>query len=130
MIYGTGIDLADIRRFVKWLDDDRLSARYFAEEELEFIRSRGKGSAASMAAGFAAKEALGKALGTGLSGLNLKGIAVLRDGKGKPYFRFGEKIGEKLAACGENPVVHLSLTHESDWAMAQVIIEVENGRDS
>lgn len=130
MIYGTGTDLADIRRFVKWLDDDRLSSRFFDEEELAYIRSRGKGAAASMAAGFAAKEALGKALGTGLSGMNLKGIAVLHDPRGKPYFRFSERIRERLDACGENPVVHLSLSHEADLAMAQVIIEVGNGRDS
>lgn len=127
MIFGTGIDLADASRFEKWIDDEAFCSKYFAEDEMSYIRSRGKGAVHSMAAGFAAKEALGKALGTGFGGMPLKGICVLRNEKGKPYFRFDEAVQERVDSCGMNPVVHLSLSHESNWAVAQVIIEVENG---
>lgn len=126
MIFGTGIDIADARRFEKWIDDEAFCSRYFSSDELDYIRSRGRGAVHSLAAGFAAKEALGKALGTGLAGLSLKGISVIRNEKGKPYFRFSESVESKVELCGANPVVHLSLSHESDWAVAQVIIEVDN----
>jgi len=127
VIFGTGIDLTDITRFEKWIDDDSFCTKYYADDELKYIRSKGKGALFSMAAGFAAKEAFGKAMGTGLFPLGLKGITVLRDSKGKPYFQFDDKINEKLQLCGSNPMVHLSLSHEGSWAIAQVIIEVENG---
>ena len=126
MIFGTGIDLTSIERFEKWIDNEAFSSKYYSSDEMNYIRSRGKGAVYSMAAGFAAKEAFGKALGTGLAGLSLKEITVLRDEKGKPYFRFDDKINEKLSFCGIRPRVHLSLSHESQWAIAQVIIEVEN----
>lgn len=127
MIYGIGIDLTNIERFEKWIDNETFCSRYFAEEELLYIRSRGRGAVYSLAAGFAAKEAFGKALGTGLAGMSLKGIIVLRNEKGKPYFQFDNAIWGKLELCGKGPVVHLSLSHESQWAIAQVIIEVKNG---
>jgi holo-[acyl-carrier protein] synthase len=127
MIYGTGIDLSDCSRFEKWIDDDSFCQKYYSDDEIAYIRSRGRGALHSMAAGFAAKEAFGKALGTGLAGMSLKGITVLRDEKGKPFFRFDDTISEKLMSCGKNPKVHLSLSHESNLAIAQVVIEVENG---
>lgn len=127
MIFGTGIDLADCTRFEKWVDDDNFCEKYYSNDELVYIKSRGRGAVQSLAAGFAAKEAFGKALGTGLSGLSLKEITVLRDDKGKPYFRFDDTMRDLLSGCGKNPKVHLSLSHEAHLAIAQVVIEVENG---
>ena len=127
MIFGTGIDISNSDRFEKWIEDDTFCGKYYSDEELAYIRSKGRGAVQSMAAGFAAKEAFGKALGTGLAGLSLKGITVLRDKKGEPFFKFNDTILKRLDLCGKNPVVHLSLSHESQLAVAQVIIEVENG---
>ncbi|MBB6480805.1 holo-ACP synthase [Spirochaeta isovalerica] len=127
MIFGTGIDLAEIRRFEKWINDSGFTDKYFAPEEMAYIRSRGKGAVNSLAAGYAAKEALCKALGSGFDGLPLKEITVLRDEKGKPGFRLGSEVQRRVEACGKNPVVHLSLSHEAGLAVAQVIIEVDNG---
>lgn len=126
MIYGIGVDLCDCRRFEKWVDDEIFCHKYYSDEELAYIRTRGKGAVNSMAAGFAAKEAFGKALGVGLSGISLKGITVLRDDNGKPFFKFDDIISEKIQSCGGHPIVHLSLSHEAQLAIAQVIIEVEN----
>lgn len=118
--------MATISRFEKWVDDDSFCEKYYSQEELNYIRSRGRGATSSMAAGFAAKEALGKALGIGLAGLSLKSISVLRNEKGKPYFHLNDKMREKLNRCGQNPRVHLSLSHEERLAIAQVIIEVDD----
>ncbi len=126
MIFGTGIDITTISRFEKWISNEKFCNKYFAEEELEYIHGRGKGAVQSLAAGFAAKEAFGKALGTGIGGLNLKGITVLRNINGKPYIKVIGKVLGKLNSCGENPRIHLSLSHESQLAIAQVIIEVDN----
>ena len=127
MIFGTGIDMTSIERFKKWIGNESFSSRYYSGDELIYIMSKGQNAVQSMAAGFAAKEAFGKALGTGLSGFSLKDITVLRDQKGKPYFQFDQKIHDILLLCGNNPKVHLSLSHEDLWAIAQVIIEVDNG---
>ncbi len=126
MIYGIGIDITTIERFEKWTGDNSFCTKYFSVEEIEYINSRGKGATQSMAAGFAAKEAFGKALGTGLSGIVLKEITVLRDEKGKPGIKITESISNILKSCGPNPRVHLSISHESHLAVAQVIIEVDN----
>ena len=127
MIFGIGIDITTISRFEKWIDNSRFCSKYYSTRELEYIHSKGRGAVQSLAAGFAAKEAFGKALGTGLSGLSLKCISVIRDKNGKPYIKLKGEVLDKLELCGVNPRVHLSLSHESRWAVAQVIIEVDNG---
>ncbi len=127
MIFGIGIDITTINRFEKWITDDNLCRKYYSEEEIDYIFSKGRGAVQSLAAGFAAKEAFGKALGTGLSGLKLKDIIVVREKSGKPFLNLRGKALEKLSLCGSKPIVHLSLSHESQWAVAQVVIEVDNG---
>ena len=71
---------------------------------------------------FAAKEAFGKALGTGLAGIELKDIAVVNDKTGRPFLKLS---GTALQALKEKGVasIHLSLTHEKTTAAAVVIIE-------
>ncbi len=126
MIFGTGIDITTIGRFEKWIGNKSLCGKYFSNNELEYIFSKGKDSVQSLAAGFAAKEAFGKALGTGMAGMNLKNVSIVRDKLGKPGMILTGNALEKLKSCGSNPRVHLSISHESEWAIAQVIIEVDN----
>ena len=66
MYKGLGLDLCEIARMEKLLNDDRFLSRFFTEAENEYFLSRGKSSAATLAGLFAAREALGKALGCGL----------------------------------------------------------------
>jgi len=122
MIKGTGIDLVDILRIKDWLHKDDLLRRYFSEKEILYVRSRGSHAAPSLAARFAAKEAFGKALGTGLHGITLKDIEVSLDHRGKPELILR---GSAAAALKENGGgrVFLSLSHDSTFSIAQVIIE-------
>ena len=122
MILGLGIDIVEVSRLEKWLNDKKLLERFFNKEELEYVLSKGDGAAPSLAVRFAAKEAFGKALGTGLAGIELKDIAVVNDKTGRPFLKL---FGTALQALKEKggAAIHLSLTHEKTTAAAVVIIE-------
>jgi holo-[acyl-carrier protein] synthase len=106
----------------RWVTNPALLERYFHPQELEASLAKGAGAALSLAARFAAKEAFGKALGTGLEGIVLKDIMVLNCHNGQPEIHI---LGTALAAfkkTGANRI-HLSLTHERDNAVAMVVLE-------
>jgi holo-[acyl-carrier protein] synthase len=113
-----------VNRMERWLKDPLLLGRYFHPDELSEVMAKGKGAGLSLAARFAAKEAFGKALGNGLSGIVLKDIMVKNRHNGQPEIVVS---GTALAALKnrEGGRVHLSLTHESDNAIAMVVIEHE-----
>jgi len=123
MIRGIGIDAVKISRLEKWIDDPGLLDRFFNVREIAAIRERGKGMVHSLAARFAAKEAFGKALGTGLANIELKDIMIVSDQGKKPELTLE---GSALAAMKSNGAerAHLSLTHEGDTAIAVVVLEV------
>ena len=128
MIFGIGTDIVAIDRFKPWLDKPALMHRFFSAAEIEWCIS-GKGqAAASLAARFAAKEALGKALGTGLRGILLRDIAVGRDVAGKPLFQLGnsaiDRLNHLVGNSGNDWKIHLSLSHDGGNSMAFVIIEI------
>ena len=104
----------------RWLAAPGLLERYFHPRELDASLSRGK--AQSLAARFAAKEAFGKALGTGLAGIVLKDIIVINRHNGKPEIRVVNTALGALENSGANRV-HLSLTHEHEYAAAMVVLE-------
>ncbi|MCI6321692.1 4'-phosphopantetheinyl transferase superfamily protein, partial [Treponema porcinum] len=73
MIFGTGVDITDVRRFKKWVEQPELIDRFFNPLE----KSSGKSISAQCqhyAARFAAKEAFSKALGTGIRDFELKDV--------------------------------------------------------
>jgi len=122
MIIGIGLDVVHVERLVHWQKNPGLLERYFHADELASARAKGSGEILSLAARFAAKEAFGKAIGTGLSGITLKNILVLNNHNGKPCMQlFGNALDAFRAAGGE--IIHLSLTHERDNALAMVVIE-------
>ncbi len=122
MIAGVGLDLCEISRMEKLLQDGRFLARFFSLEEQEYIRGRGNAAAESMAGIFAAKEALTKALGCGLSGGDLSDIAVLHVASGAPYY---DLRGRWALLAAEKRVVrfHLSISHEGGMAAAVCVAE-------
>lgn len=71
---------------------------------------------------FAAKEAVLKAMGTGLANFSWQEIEVRHDSKGAPFFEFNGKV---LSFLTENRVsrIHLSISHCKEYAVAQVILE-------
>ena len=86
--------------------------------------AKGRMLAASLAARFSAKEAFGKALGTGLKGIALKDIEVALDEHGKPDLVLRGSAEEALKQS-RGGRVFLSLSHDATFAIAQVIIEEE-----
>ena len=124
MITGIGIDVVHVRRMERWMNNRKLLERFFHPQELSAALEKGASANLSLAARFAAKEAFGKALGTGLAGIVLKDIMVKNKHNGQPeIFVSGtaRKVLEQNGACN----VHVSLTHERDNAIAMVVLEKE-----
>jgi len=122
VIKGIGVDVVHVHRLEHWIKVPGLLERYFHPHELETARSRGHGMAVSLAARFAAKEAFGKALGTGLKDIVFKDIMVVNRHNGQPEI---EVFGTALAALQKSGAnkIHLSLTHEHDNAIAMIVLE-------
>lgn len=112
MIHGIGIDVVDIERFKLSLErTPGLSEKLFTTNE----RTK---PIASLAARFAAKEALAKALSVG-KGLPWHDAEILNLENGKPVFLFRGEIAEIIDGAD----VHLSLSHDAGIASAMVIVE-------
>ena len=112
MIDGIGIDVVDIERFKSSLD--RTPGLV---EKLFTVNERTK-PISSLAARFAAKEALAKALSVG-KGLPWNDAEILNLENGKPVFLFRGEIAEIIDGAD----VHLSLSHDAGIASAMVIVE-------
>jgi len=120
-IAGIGIDLTCVARMERSLARPRFAERVFGETERAMLARRGwRGQSA--AANFAAKEAFGKALGTGLwQEFSPCEAEALRDERGAPYFVFTGRAAALMAARGLT--AHLSLTHDGAYAIAIVVLE-------
>jgi holo-[acyl-carrier protein] synthase len=122
MILGIGIDVVHVYRLKRWEKIPGLLERFFHDDELRVALPKGEAGILSLAARFAAKEAFGKALGTGLHGFSLKEIAVMNDELGKPHLHLYGQAQESLERLGGTSVF-ISLSHERDNALAMVVIE-------
>ena len=110
------------------LEKPGFASRVFTEQERTYLEGKGLGRTQSAAAMFAAKEAVAKALGTGMSGgVSFSRIEVTHDALGAPGVRLYGAAQERLQALGGGRVL-LSLTHEGDMAMAFAVIEAGGGR--
>lgn len=115
MIAGIGVDTVDLERFERSLE------RTPALRERLFVASERQLPTESLAARFAAKEALIKALG-GSAGLSWHDAVVEKRDSGAPAFGATPGLGKILGERGlEHP--HLSLTHDAGVATAFVVIE-------
>jgi holo-[acyl-carrier protein] synthase len=122
MIVGIGVDAVTVSRLEKWAADPGILERFFDSREIKVVRERGRGMVRSLAARFAAKEAFGKALGTGLAGISLKDIMIVNGQDIRPELTTEGSALEAMKAAGAEKV-HVSLTHEGDLAVAVVILE-------
>ena len=122
MVVGIGIDLVEIHRMKQAIERPAFIKRVFTTDEETYCIGRGRQSAASYAARFAAKEAVMKALGTGLSGGGTwQDIEVLPDELGKPVMSLKGFFGELARELGVTRI-HVSLSHAQDYATAQVLL--------
>lgn len=122
MIIGNGVDLIEITRIAKAIENPHFCERVFTEAEIH----ESKMLAHRLAGFFAAKEAILKAMGTGLSNFSWQEIEVRHDSKGAPFLELTGKVRLFLT---ENRVsrIHLSISHCKEYAVAQVILEVGDG---
>ena len=124
MIIGMGSDLCNIERIQASLDrfGERFERRVFTAVEQAKAARRPFTKAGTLAKRFAAKEALGKALGIGVAApATLTNSAVVHDELGKPVFAFAPALADYLAERGLT--AHLSISDEQDFALAFVVIE-------
>ncbi len=124
MIVGVGIDIVDVSRIERLLSayGDQFARRILAEAERPAYAASSR-PVWFLANRFAAKEALSKALGTGLRyPVTLHAISVSSDSAGKPAFGFHGPLPDYLASRGVTGH-HLSLSHEKGMACAVAILE-------
>ena len=122
MITGIGVDIVKVGRFKKWIEDPGLAARFFHPDELSVLKKDAASACQSLAVRFAAKEAFGKALGTGLKGLILKDICVKQNPFGKPTLTLFGTARKRFENSGAKNI-HISLSHEDEYAVACVVLE-------
>lgn len=122
-VIGHGVDLVEIERIERMLDDhgDRFLERCFADSEIAYADSAAAVRGERFAARFAAKEAVLKALGTGLrDGIDWKDIVVTRNDLGAPGIELSGRAAELASGQGIRSW-RLSLSHAGGFAMASVI---------
>ncbi|WP_327338580.1 MULTISPECIES: holo-ACP synthase [unclassified Streptomyces] len=121
MIIGVGIDVAEIERFDEALErTPKMAQRLFLESELLLPDGERRG-VASLAARFAAKEALAKALGAP-AGLLWTDAEVYVEESGQPRLRVSGTVAARAAELGVRQW-HVSLSHDAGVASAVVIAE-------
>lgn len=124
MIYGIGIDIVKIERVKTAVErwGNKFLQRVFTENEIAYSYKK-NAPYPSLSARFAAKEALIKAAGSGIS-FSLTDIEVMNYGSGRPFLN----IRGGLKTLFEERSIkysHLSLSHELDYCVACVVLEGE-----
>jgi holo-[acyl-carrier protein] synthase len=126
MIFGIGVDLAEVDRIRDALERAETGARFrdriFTRGEQAYCERR-KRKYESYAARFAAKEATMKALGSGWGrNVGWTEIEVVREPGGRPEIRLHGKTAAFASKLGIRRFA-LALTHTAETAMAEVIAE-------
>ncbi len=118
----TGVDAIEIERIQEALD--RYGPRFLNRVYTTGEQARSRGRAEELAARFAAKEAISKALGTGMRGVLWKDIEVVNDLRGKPLVRLHGNAKRRATELGFSDI-DVSLTHSRDLAIAFVVALVD-----
>lgn len=128
MIIGIGVDIIEIERVRQAIQNNKnFLSKLFTEREIDYFISRNMNSEV-IAGNFAAKEAVSKALGTGIRGFSFKDIEILRNELGKPeviLHNGAKSIGNKLVGNNNSLRVHLSISHNNSNAIAYSVLEGE-----
>lgn len=123
MIKGVGVDMVEIARVRKLVEEDRgFAERIFTAREIAYCESKFS-KAQHYAARFTAKEAFFKALGTGFrDGMSWRDVEVENDALGKPQLRLAAVALRKFRGKKLKRAM-LSLSHTREMAVALVVIE-------
>ena len=122
MIRGVGVDLCRISRIERLLQDEHFLKRVFHEEERDYAMKKAN-PARHLASSFAAREAFAKAAGLDFFKVVLQGMWLHRTPEG-PVPCFSANIEQWMDE--QKLKVHISLSHDGDYAIAFVIVEVSS----
>lgn len=119
-MHSVGVDIIDIDRIERALErwGQRFQNRIYTPAELAYCRGR----LPELAARFAAKEAVSKALGTGLKGVAWREIEILADRRGKPQVNLKGRADRRARELGLS-CFSISLSHTPSVAVAFVVAE-------
>lgn len=117
-IYGIGTDIIEIERIKDALHRTvSFKKKVYTEKEIEYIEKK-KNPYASFAGRFAGKEAVSKALGTGVRGFSLKDVEILNNELGKPDVI----LYNELLNIAKDMKIQISISHSKEYAVSTVII--------
>lgn len=127
MILGIGVDIIEISRIKKiQKDNSNFINRIFTEKEVQYFNTRNMNPEV-IAGNFASKEAISKALGTGIRRFSFKDIEILRNSLGKPIVNLYNEANiiakQLLTKEFLNYKIHLSISHNNENAIAYAILE-------
>lgn len=121
MIVGIGNDIIEIERIEKAISKEGFKNKIYTQKELENIEKRGNRTE-TYAGIFSAKEAISKAIGTGVREFSLTDLEILNDDLGKPYVVVSEKLDKILRNKKETYQIEISISHSKKYATAMAII--------
>ena len=121
MIVGIGNDIIEIERIEKAISKEGFKAKVFTQREIENIVKRGN-RAETYAGIFSAKEAISKAIGTGVREFSLTDLEILNDDLGKPYVIVSDKLNKIIQRKKENYQIEIAISHSKKYATAMAII--------
>ena len=121
MIVGIGNDIIEIERIEKAISKEGFKNKVYTQKELENIEKRGNRTE-TYAGIFSAKEAISKAIGTGVREFSLTDLEILNDDLGKPYVVVSEKLNKILKNKKEDYQIEISISHSKKYATAMAII--------
>ena len=121
MIVGIGNDIIEIERIEKAISKEGFKNKVYTQRELENIKKRGN-RAETYAGIFSAKEAISKAIGTGVREFSLTDLEILNNDLGKPYVVISEKLDKILKVKKETYQIEISISHSKKYATAMAII--------
>ena len=121
MIVGIGNDIIEIERIEKAISKEGFKDKIYTQRELENIKKRGN-RAETYAGVFSAKEAISKAIGTGVREFSLTDLEILNDDLGKPYVVVSEKLDKIIKDKKEDYQIEISISHSKKYATAVAIV--------
>ena len=121
MIVGIGNDIIEIERIEKAISKEGFKNKIYTQRELKNIEKRGNRTE-TYAGIFSAKEAISKAIGTGVREFSLTDLEILNDDLGKPYVVVSEKLDKILKTKKEDYQIEISISHSRKYATAVAII--------
>ena len=124
MIFGIGTDIVEIKRIETMTSLDKFASKILSHNEKEFYDSlTNQKQIVYISKQFAAKEAIAKAIGTGIrNDTHFKNIEILRDKNGTPIFNALNKLEKIISDLGITRT-HVSLADERDYAIAIAVLE-------